>query len=283
MDWNTLQLVLAVSRAESLSAAARRLNVDQTTVSRRLKAIETDLGTALFSRVEGRLVPTEPGEKVIAAAEAMETAVDDLAENLTGGLQHCEGRVRLTAVPILTNRLLIPQLGDLFAKHPRLEIETIAESSNLSLSRRETDLALRFARPQKDAGLCRKLTDLFYSSYRAEDADDQPVPWITYDETHAHLPQARWIRQQGKDEKMSQLSVSDAESALAAVRAGAGQTLLPDIVAANDASLQCLQPAVISREVWLLVHSDVRQLPRIQAVIDWIDGIFSEGSFSPAS
>ena len=67
MDWNALQLVLAVSRTESLSAAARRLDIDQTTVSRRLKAIEADLGTALFSRIDGRLVPTETGERVIVS------------------------------------------------------------------------------------------------------------------------------------------------------------------------------------------------------------------------
>lgn len=280
MDWNALQLVLAVSRTESLSAAARRLAIDQTTVSRRLKAIEADLGTALFSRIEGRLVPTEPGEKVIAAAETMETAADGLAESLSRGLQHCEGRVRLTAVPLLMNRLLIPRLGELTTKHPKLEIEAIAESGNLSLSRRETDLALRFARPQKDAGLCRRLSDLPYSLYCATDNATQTPTWITYEETHAHLPQARWIARKSNGENIGQLRVNDAESALAAVRAGQGQTLLPDIVAARDSSLRRVKSGVLTREVWLMVHPEVRQLPRVQAVIDWLDGVFlsSEGS-----
>lgn len=278
MDWNALQLVLAVSRTNSLSSAARRLAIDQTTVSRRLKTIEADLGIALFSRIEGRLVPTEPGEKVIAAAETMETAADGLAERLTGGLQHCEGRVRLTAVPLLMNRLLIPRLGELLTRHPGLEIETVAESGNLSLSRRETDLALRFARPQKDAGLCRKLAELPYSLYGAAERTARRHSWITYEETHAHLPQARWIARQNSGEKIGQLRVNDAESALAAVRAGQGQTLLPDIVAARDTSLRRVRPGVLTREVWLMVHPEVRQLPRVQVLIDWMDSLFAESA-----
>ncbi|WP_282606349.1 LysR family transcriptional regulator [Pelagibius sp. Alg239-R121] len=276
MEWNSLQLVLAISRSESLSAAARRLAIDQTTVSRRLKAIEADLGTALFSRTDGQLTPTEAGERAAVAAQAMEVTAGKLQEHLMGTLQECEGTVRITAVPILMNSHLIPRLDDLMAKHPRLQLETIAETGNLSLSRRETDLALRFARPQKDAGLCRRLADLPYSLYSATSNPARAMPWITYEETHAHLPQARWMSKQTEGATVGRLRVNDAESALAAVRSGLGQTLLPDIVAGNDPLLQrvTVGTAVLTREVWLLVHPEVRQLPRVQAVIDWIDEIF---------
>lgn len=276
MDWNALQLVLAVARAGTLSAASRSLSIDQTTVSRRLKALEVDLGTALFSRIDGNLIPTEAGERAIAAAEAMETAAGSLQEGLSGSLQSCEGRVRLTAVPILMNRLLIPALAALLEKHQKLQLETIAETGNLSLSRRETDLALRFARPQKDAGLCRRLADIPYALYGSAAKRRGSDALITYDETHAHLPQARWMSRQAEKHSFTQLRVNDAESALIAVRAGLGQSLLPEIIAQDDPSLRRVTegPAVLSREVWLLVHPEVRQLPRVQAVIDWLDGLF---------
>lgn len=282
MDWNSLRLVLAVSRAGSLSAAARRMKVDQTTVARRLKALESDLGTALFSRIDGRFLPTEAGERTIAAAEAMEIQASRLQEDLAGSLQHCDGTVRLTAVSILMNRLLIPRLGGLMAQHPRLELETVAESGNLSLSRRETDLAIRFARPQKDIGLCRRLGGLSYSVYKsigsgATTSETPPeAQWITYEETHAHLPQARWISKNVENSTIGQLRVNDAESVLEAVKSGLGLALLPDLIASNEAGLQRVTdgPAVLSREVWLLVHPDMRQLPRVQAVIDWLDGLF---------
>ncbi len=277
MDWNALQLMLAVARAGTLSAASRRLSIDQTTVSRRLKALEADLGTALFSRIDGRLVPTEAGERAIAAAESMESSAGKLQESLSGSLQSCEGSVRLTAVPILMNRLLIPNLKPLLEKHPKLRLETIAETGNLSLSRRETDLALRFARPQKDAGLCRRLADLSYALYRTAAHQVTSDTLITFEETHAHLPQARWMARQAERGGIGQLRVNDAESALAAVHAGLGQSLLPEIIAAKDRSLKRVTegPALLSREVWLLVHPEVRQLPRVQAVIDWLEGLFS--------
>ncbi|TQV74364.1 LysR family transcriptional regulator [Denitrobaculum tricleocarpae] len=276
MDWNALQLMLAVARAGTLSAAARRLSVDQTTVSRRLKALEADLGTALFSRIDGCLIPTQAGERAIAAAESMESSAGKLQERLSGALQSCEGSVRLTAVPILMNRLLIPNLEPLLAKHPRLQLETIAETGNLSLNRRETDLALRFARPQKDAGLCRHLADVSYALYGVAAGGRRSDALITYEETHAHLPQARWMSRQAERGGNGQLRVNDAESALAAVQAGLGLSLLPEILAASDRSLVRMTegPAVLSREVWLLVHPEVRQLPRIQAVIDWLDKLF---------
>lgn len=276
MDWNALQLVLSVARAGTLSAASRRLSIDQTTVSRRLKALEADVGTALFSRIDGSLIPTEAGERTIAAAESMEATAASLQEGLSGSLKSCEGRVRLTAVPILMNRLLIPGLAALLAKHPKLQLETTAETGNLSLSRRETDLALRFARPQKDAGLCRRLANISYALYGAAAKGQGSDALITYEETHAHLPQARWMSRQAEKHGAAQLRVNDAESALVAVRAGLGQSLLPEIIAEDDRTLQRLTdgPAVLSREVWLLVHPEVRQLPRVQAVIDWLDKLF---------
>jgi DNA-binding transcriptional LysR family regulator len=180
------------------------------------------------------------------------------------------------------NRLIIPRLGGLMAQHPRLELETVAESGNLSLSRRETDLAIRFARPQKGIGLCRRLGDLSYSVYKSigSGATTPETPpeaqWITYEETHAHLPQARWISKNVENSTIGQLRVNDAESVLEAVKSGLGLALLPDLIASNEAGLQRVTdgPAVLSREVWLLVHPDMRQLPRVQAVIDWLDGLF---------
>ncbi len=73
MDWSHLKVVLAVSRAGSLTGAARLLGTDQTTAGRRLTALEDQLGTALFVRSKAGFLPTEPGRIVIANAERVET------------------------------------------------------------------------------------------------------------------------------------------------------------------------------------------------------------------
>jgi DNA-binding transcriptional LysR family regulator len=107
MEWSDLRVLLAIARAGTLAAAARRLGVDQTTVARRLAAAETALGTRLFERVEGALRPTMPGEVALARAGRVEREVQALEQGIAGTDAEPAGLVRLTAVPIIVNRLRI--------------------------------------------------------------------------------------------------------------------------------------------------------------------------------
>src|SRR5690348_11103151 len=126
MDWSDLRHVLTVARAGTLAAAARRLGVNQTTVARRLKAAEHALGIRLFERRDGVLFPTAAGEAAIARAARVEQEVEAL-QGVRSGESTATGVVRLTTVPILANRLLIPALPKLFAAHPGLRLELVAE------------------------------------------------------------------------------------------------------------------------------------------------------------
>ncbi|MEQ9609754.1 MAG: LysR family transcriptional regulator, partial [Kiloniellaceae bacterium] len=142
-QWSDLRVVLALSRAGTLSAAAERLGVDQTTVGRRLAALERALEGRLFLRERGALTPTALGEQAVARAEQMEAAMAALEAAASASGAAVAGRVRITAVPILVNQLIVPRLAALLSRFPGLEVEANADSRNLSLSRRETDIALR--------------------------------------------------------------------------------------------------------------------------------------------
>ena len=135
MDWDHLRFVLAIARTGTLSAAARRLGVDQTTVARRLKAAETGLAARLFDRIAGGFRPTRAGAAAIARAEAVEHELDALAATVAGGDVEPSGTVRVTAVPILVNRLLVPATPSLQRAAPQLRIELIADNRALSLAR----------------------------------------------------------------------------------------------------------------------------------------------------
>ncbi len=275
MNWDDVKFVLAVARGQTLSAAARQLKVDQTTVGRRLAALEQAAGTKLFQRVDGRLVPTEAGEIVSARAERVETEMLALEEQLAGADNTPAGVVRLTATPILANRLLIPRLGPLLSKHSELVVEIVAEPRNLSLTRRDADIAVRFARPETGSMLCRRLGRISFSIYAPAGHAAAALPWLTYEEHFSHLPQARWIAQNTDTSDQVQLKVNDAESLYQATVAGLGRTVLPDFVAHNDTRLARLSPkAVLDREAWLLVHPVIRHLPRISVVVDWLIAVF---------
>src|SRR5262245_50406599 len=108
MDWSDLRHVLTVARAGTLAAAARRPGVNQTTVARRLRAAEQALGARLFERRDGVLYPTAAGEAAIARAATVEQQVEALESGVRSGAATVTGLVRLTTVPLLANRLLVP-------------------------------------------------------------------------------------------------------------------------------------------------------------------------------
>ncbi len=147
--WDDLRVLLALARAESLTGASGLLNLDATTVSRRVKAMEKRAGEILINRDRsGRSQLTELGQKLADYAEQMERHAH-AADALIGKDTLLSGTVRLTAVPFLLNRLLAPRLAEFSRLHPSLYLSLIPDSQNLSLTRREVDVALRFGEPRE--------------------------------------------------------------------------------------------------------------------------------------
>jgi DNA-binding transcriptional LysR family regulator len=276
MDWDDLRYLLAVARARTLAAAARRLGVNQTTVSRRLAIAETAIGARLFKRIDGTLRPTAAGTAAIARAAQVEEHIQALAAGIDGDAA-AAGLVRLTAVPVLINRLIVPALPDFCAASPRIELELIAEPRNVNLSRREADIALRLSRPEHGgAMLTRRIGRLDYAVF-GPCGKSAELPWIGYEEGLRHLPQARWIAAAAGEQASA--CFNDAEGILQAIHAGLGKSLLPCRIADRDPLLQRLDPAVVlSRDLWMLVHRDTRRQRRIDAVITWLQGVFGAPS-----
>lgn len=299
VDWNDLRYVLALKREGSFAAAGRRLGLDPTTVARRLRAIERALGVRLFERgAEGEMRPTQAGEVAASRADAVEAEIGGLTLAVKGADSEISGTVRVTAVPILINRVLIPAIADLVAHHPGLRLELVADPHDVSLTRREADISLRLARPDTESGgriIARRIGTLAYAAYAArnrsapalpgqiadlpEEITDLPgqitdLPWLTYEDGMAYLPQARWIAGVARKDGYAPLVVNDAEPLLQAILAGLGRSLLPCIVADHIAGLARMPrdghpfPA---RELWLLTHPDLRHLARIAAVTAWIE------------
>ncbi|WP_246703491.1 MULTISPECIES: LysR family transcriptional regulator [unclassified Rhizobium] len=284
IDWNDLRHLLALARGGSFAAAGRALGTDATTVGRRLRILEKRLGTPLFSRAaSGVLSPTPTGEIAVAKAEAIEAEVMALSGALDAADPMALGKVRLTAAPSFISRLLIPSLPSLLAQHSSLQLELIGDPRNFNLTRREADMALRLARPADMTNgrvVARRIATLDYAVYVAagQESHAEDLPWIVYEEAMVHLPHARWIAAQAeKSGRSSPLAVNDAEALLQAAVAGLGRALLPKILAENASGLRRVDsgernPPV--REMWLLMHAELRQLVRIRAVSDWLDGVF---------
>lgn len=279
--WDDLRVLLALARAESLAGASDLLNLDATTVSRRIKGLEKCAGTALIHRDRsGRSQLTQIGQQLADRAEQMEQHAHAAAA-LIGTDTSLGGTVRLTAVPFLLNRLLAPRLAEFSGLHPGLNVSLIPDSQNLSLTRREVDVALRFGEPREggSAVLAQKIGRVMFSVFTAKDGIDvapEDRPWLVYDSVAAHLPQAMWTEALARQTNglRSQLLMHDLETAFETVLATPARAVLPVTLARQDPFLieLSLEPKVpdMVRDVWLLRHADMRSTERIDAITTWL-------------
>ncbi|MBO9449310.1 LysR family transcriptional regulator [Tropicibacter sp. R16_0] len=279
MSWDDMRFLLAIAQAGSLKDAARQLGVDKTTVSRRLRAMERDLGQAVVEVNGAGFGLTKFGRSLHRHAEVMRDEMQ-VVNALTQAESEMQlGTVRLTSVPLVINHMLLPALTDMQATSQGLQLELISEARDLSLLRGEADIALRLARPTEggQSVLARKLGELEYAAYAIPGATDGP--WIGYEPRMQYLSHAEVIAKAAAIEGACPVSVNDAETLFQMVCSGHGRTLLPRIIGARDTRLvevPFAHGALPKREVWLMVRKELRDLERIRLVVGWLDRVFAD-------
>ena len=113
------------------------LRVNETTVARRFPRSNDSWGR-LFERRAGVLVPTDSGQLVISRAERIEVEVDAVRDYVMNADSVAVGKVRVTAMPMVLNHILIPALPALLQLHAGLQVELAADPRNLSITNRES-------------------------------------------------------------------------------------------------------------------------------------------------
>ncbi|MEJ8473419.1 LysR family transcriptional regulator [Roseibium algae] len=286
MNWSDLKYLIEFKRTGSLAAVARRLDVDATTVSRRVRLLDAALGLEMLERgADGNLVLTAAGIKAAAKAEQIEQLVRELQSDLAETTHRVDGTVRVSAVPMLVNRLLVRKVNVFSACYPDLNLHLNSENRNISLSNRETDIALRLGRPV-DGGhhlKARRIGRMDHAVFAPKDmtqAAADLLPWLGYQDMMQHLPQAKWMEDNvaGLGGHFAPARVSDADGALESVAAGLGKTVLPCLIAQGDPRLQAITKPLpdLYREVWLIHRAEDAKLARIQAVCDWLVDLFQD-------
>lgn len=273
MDWDDLRTFLAIARQGTLSGAARALGVTQPTMGRRLAALERRTGARLLEKRPGRYAITPLGEAVLTNAERIEAEAVEAERRISGRDVALDGVVRVSTVDVLAASLVAPAIGRVRAVHPGICVELTPETRTVSLSRREADLALRVARFSGAEIIARRLGSLQIAAYGPAGADTpaeaSALPLITVLDDQDHLPEAKWLRDVHPRAPVA-VRTNSREAQLAAVRAGLGIAALPRVLAdpvPDIVRVRCDQPA-LSREIWLGVHRDLRDMPRVRAVAD---------------
>jgi len=284
MDWNDLRYFLTIARSGSLAKAARELSVEHTTVSRRLGALESDLGTRLFSRGPAGLTLTPAGKSILPVVESIGEQISALERCVTGADGRVAGTVRLT-IPEAGNSYFVQRLPELRRRHSELLIELISDNRALDIRRGEADIAVRFAATPDQELVIRKAGKAGWSLYASPAylARKGPLPsvddvtgheLIGYADLLAMVEGERWLRALRTPPTIVMRGNSIAAVARAAVE-GVGIAPLPCFAASQEPGLVRITPQLIGeREIVVAVHPDLVSVARVRATLDFLIELF---------
>jgi DNA-binding transcriptional LysR family regulator len=282
MDWDDLRFFLELIRHGSLSAAARKLRVTQSTVGRRLASLERHLRVRLMHRTGNGYVPTLAGEAIREHVERIEAETRAIERLVSGLDEKLEGVVRVSSPPLLASHLIAPCAAALHARHPDIELGILCHGSNPDVFGEGADLAVQLERFDGHTLVVRKVGTLAFGMYAslAYLSHHGEPDWGTRCAGHRLIAmaedskiadQAEWLSRHAGEARIV-MRTDSRETQLWATLQGGGLALLPCFRADREHALQRLRlhsPAP-EAEIWLAVHRDNRHVPRIRIVLDCI-------------
>jgi DNA-binding transcriptional LysR family regulator len=282
LDWDDLRFFRAGARQGSLSAAAKDLQVAQSTVGRRLVSLEASLGVRLLNRTPDGYVPTLAGHEVRAQAERLEAQAISLERSVGGRDTRLAGLVRINCAEAVANHILAPCFALLHMQHPEIMIELTSDRRELSLLMRETEISVRLTRPDQQGLILRRIGSIAFGLYASPTYLEQcgepdyegGCPGhhlITQIGDLQDATRASWLGDLARRAHVA-LQTSSHEAAISAATHGGGLACLARFRADREKELTRLvvPSPVPTAGIWLVVHSDNRRTPRIRAVLTHI-------------
>ena len=281
MDWDGFRTFLAIARHGRVSAAARQLGVEHSTVSRRLAALEAELGVPLFHRTLGGYLLTPHGQTALAEAEAMERSATLIGARARESAGKIAGRVRVALLPEYATHWLAPRLASLRARHPGIELQILAGIQPLDLLRGEADLAVRTPRPRQEGLSALRLARAATAAYAAKaflrgrrlllkDAESaRGLPLLLYAPGYQLLQSAAWFQPIIAAANVV-LSANATDTLLAAARAAVGIAVLPRFVAERFDDLVAVSEDLHVDSMWLVTHPEFRRDPKVRATAEFL-------------
>lgn len=276
LDWSDIPYVLAVCETGSLSAAARKLGVNHSTVFRRIGAAEEKLGVTLFERVSHGYVMTTAGEHFYQQGRSLEDGMVRIQRELGGKDLRLEGLLTVTTTDSLLHRLT-PVFVAFQQQYPDVELQILSGTRPLDLMQRDADIALRPTVHPPQHWVGRNLTPIAYAVYAHADymkvAADVPIMkhrWVRLVDDLNRSPM-NLITSRHKDEDAPVTVCSSLMGVFDFVVAGMGIGALPCYMGENRKELVRLEEPddEFNTDLWVLAHPDIRRSAKVHAFFDF--------------
>lgn len=277
MRWSDLEYVLAVASNGSAAAAARALNVNHTTVLRRVKSVEDRLNIRIFEHLRSGYQLTPEGEMFLDAAQSIEATVADLDRKMAGGYSEMQGTLSITTTDSIFG-LLAPDVGAIRRAHPEVVVDFTIANNPLDLDNRDADIAIRASSNPPHHLIGRRICDLRFAVYaprrRAEEERSIPLAerqWLGLAPPLTGSIAGQWIKDAVPPDKVVMRSNSFVGLRALAVQ-DLGHTVLPRFL--GDAAAQLVridsELDALPTGLWLLTHPDILRSPRVRMGADFL-------------
>ena len=290
MNWDDLRIFLGLSRNGKISIAAKNLNIDPTTLIRRVKRLEESLNCNLFELTTKGYLLTEHGQRLVRYIERAEHFILDAKNDLTNERQELSGTIRVSASEGFGSWFLAPALPEFKKLYPAICIELVASSGFLNINKREADIAILLEKPTKGLLYTKRLTDYRLNLYMHRDLIDEygvptsieqlrPFNLVSYVPDLIYAPQLNFI-EESLLSPLHALKSTSINAQFQMLRHKAGVGILPHFIAQNAEELcPIMQDKIdITRTFWLATHRDVRHLARINVFLQWLNEVVSNNA-----
>jgi DNA-binding transcriptional LysR family regulator len=294
MDWDKLRVFHAVAEAGSFTHAGESLNLSQSAVSRQISALEESLSVPLFHRHARGLILTEQGELLFRTAREVFAKLAMAEGLISESKDRPKGPLKITTTVAFGSIWLTPRIREFLDLYPEIQVSLVVDDSELDLSMREADVAIRMSPPRQPDLIQRHLVSVQVHIYatadylqkhgtpqRPEDLEEHRV--IVYGEdARPPVPGVNWLLEVGVkagQERRPILTVNNTYGMLRAIMSGLGVAALPDFVAGEHSGLVRVLPEVSGppNEAYFVYPEELRTSKRISVFRDFLLRKVAEG------
>ena len=276
-EWDDLRYFLAVARNGSVTAAAAKLGVNHSTVSRRIQAFEEKHDVRLFERLPSGYEMSQAAENIYQKALEIEAKTQDIERELFGQDTRLQGRVVITAPNIIINHFIMPFVGRFREQYPDIDLEFLATADLKNMAAREADIAIRFTPQPPEYLVGRQVASLTQGIYVHKDYPLQDQEHQSIILWHDEIAFPSWVQNYFPSAKVT-LRADTIATMVAAVKNGMGIAHMPRALGEieDDFYRLNLELPPPSWGVWVLSHVDLRATARIRVCREFIVDVLQQ-------
>jgi len=281
-NWDDAQFILALARCSTIRAAGKSLNINHTTVSRRIRKIEKNLSTRLFEKTSSGYITTPSGQIMYEAAKKIEDLIVSVEKQINGADMELAGDVYIS-IPDIFDTWVCEHFSKVFVSYPKLTIHLKSEIKNVDLAKREADIALRITQYPPEDMIGKKIATIPIAVYANSSFEVDPTkplssyPWVRWDSKFRDSQVEKWTESASVGAP-SVTRVNTYKSLSMMIKSGYGIGCLSPWFADYEPNLKKVSSIIeeASMDVWILTHPDLRGVKRIQKCKDVIISIFDD-------